>query len=189
LLRSFDATVSKEKVNPFKRIREKEVMLQKAWTLFEEAHRGQFRKDGTTPYIVHPIRVCQFVKTEGLSELYQIIALGHDILEDTKLSAETIEMELGTDVIEGIWWLTNDPYLKKVSRVTRKRINTLKIASAPRSIKIIKLCDRYDNLTCLESAGLPDSYRDETKELLFAIKEKDRDLSYQTVFTRLEAIL
>jgi (p)ppGpp synthase/HD superfamily hydrolase len=38
--------------------------LQKALELCKEAHKGQFRKDGVTPYHTHPIAVAKLVSSE-----------------------------------------------------------------------------------------------------------------------------
>lgn len=52
--------------------------------LAREAHRGQFRKDGVTPYIVHPERMAKF-----FSEIPDFAATAwlHDVLEDTNLTS------------------------------------------------------------------------------------------------------
>ena len=46
------------------------------------AHRGQFRKDRKTPYIVHPQRVAERVKFFGGNHVGIIAAWLHDVMED-----------------------------------------------------------------------------------------------------------
>ena len=57
-------------------------MLEKALILAAKAHTGQVDKGGA-PYILHPIRV--MLACEGEKE--KIVALLHDTLEDTALTA------------------------------------------------------------------------------------------------------
>lgn len=79
-------------------------MLDKAIHLATNAHHGQFDKGGK-PYILHPLRVMSFLKTDD--EELQCIALLHDVVEDT----DTTYVDLGAAgmslrVIEGVQALT-----------------------------------------------------------------------------------
>lgn len=144
-------------------------MTTKAWELFSLAHSKQTRKDGVTPYIVHPIRVMQAAKQIRLEERLQIIALGHDVFEDTDLSPKEVENVLGSEIVEGIWWLTNPGHndvFETLPRETKKKLSLIKLAGAPKDIKLIKLLDRLDNLTCLEKSELHPNYINETFDLL-----------------------
>ncbi len=49
-----------------------------------EAHRGQFRRNQTTPYILHPARVAKHLASKGESENVVAAAWLHDVLEDTQ---------------------------------------------------------------------------------------------------------
>lgn len=71
------------------------------------AHHGQFDKGGM-PYILHPIKVMHYVKSED--EELQCIALGHDVIEDTKTTFQDLRNAGMTDrIIEGIRALTKMP--------------------------------------------------------------------------------
>jgi hypothetical protein len=50
-----------------------------------EAHAGQFRRDGVTPYITHPEKVVALLTAAGASDEEIAVAWLHDVLEDTKL--------------------------------------------------------------------------------------------------------
>ena len=58
-------------------------MLGAMLLLATNAHAGQFDKGGN-PYILHPLRVMSFLKTDD--EELQCIALGHDVIEDTSVT-------------------------------------------------------------------------------------------------------
>jgi (p)ppGpp synthase/HD superfamily hydrolase len=82
-------------------------MLDKMLVLCTNAHHGQFDKGGR-PYILHPLRVMSFLKTED--EELQCIALGHDVIEDTKTTYVDLRAAgISERVIEGIRALTKVP--------------------------------------------------------------------------------
>ena len=82
-------------------------MLDRMLVLCTNAHHGQFDKGGR-PYILHPLRVMSFLKTDD--EELQCMALGHDVIEDTKTTyADLREAGISERVIEGIRALTKVP--------------------------------------------------------------------------------
>lgn len=48
-----------------------------------DGHEGQVRRDGE-PYVVHPLGVMFMMEEEGFPEEYQIAAVLHDVVEDSK---------------------------------------------------------------------------------------------------------
>jgi (p)ppGpp synthase/HD superfamily hydrolase len=117
------------------------------------AHKGQFRKDRKTPYIIHPARVAALVGMSGGSHVAIIAAWLHDIYEDC-----TPEWIAQTEA-----FITNLPFSDDerndiaaiVDALTKK--NTLKgkaarlsdsigrILNAPPEATLVKICDRIDN--------------------------------------------
>jgi guanosine-3',5'-bis(diphosphate) 3'-pyrophosphohydrolase len=82
-------------------------MLDKMLVLCTNAHHGQFDKGGR-PYILHPLRVMSFLKSDD--EELQCIALGHDVIEDTKTTyADLRAAGISERVITGIRALTKVP--------------------------------------------------------------------------------
>jgi len=55
--------------------------IQSASRIAAQAHAGMTRKDGTTPYIVHPARVAALVGHCGGNHMAIISAWLHDIFE------------------------------------------------------------------------------------------------------------
>lgn len=47
-----------------------------------KGHEGQYRKDGVTPYVQHPIRVANHLAMDGYGIIFQVVALLHDYIED-----------------------------------------------------------------------------------------------------------
>jgi guanosine-3',5'-bis(diphosphate) 3'-pyrophosphohydrolase len=73
----------------------------------KSAHDGQFRKDNITLYSVHPETVVKNLKLLGVTDT-DILCAGylHDVLEDTKYSAEKILENFGNRVLGIVQELT-----------------------------------------------------------------------------------
>lgn len=115
------------------------------------AHEGVTRKSGE-PYILHPIAVTHYLAKMHLDYETLMAALMHDVIEDTPVSKEQMTERYGKTVAELVDGVT------KMSHSSDKQFNKAatfrKILQAtlqdPRVI-IIKLADRYHNMTTLES--------------------------------------
>ena len=76
-----------------------------AFRIAKNAHSGQFRRDGLTPYINHPISVAERVQHFGYK--YVCVAYLHDVLEDTSVTADELAREgIPDDIIEAVQLLT-----------------------------------------------------------------------------------
>lgn len=79
-------------------------MLDKALHLATNAHHGQFDKGGK-PYILHPLRVMSFLKTDD--EELQCMALLHDVVEDTNVTySDLFTLGMTERVVAGVKSLT-----------------------------------------------------------------------------------
>lgn len=82
-------------------------MLDKMLVISTNAHHGQFDKGGN-PYILHPLKVMHYLKTDD--EELQCMALGHDVIEDTKVTYRDLrDAGISERVIKGITALTKMP--------------------------------------------------------------------------------
>lgn len=82
-------------------------LLSKMLHIATNGHHGQFDRGGN-PYILHPIKVMHYVKSED--EELQCIALGHDVIEDTDVTYQDLKEAGMTDrIINGIRALTKLP--------------------------------------------------------------------------------
>lgn len=82
-------------------------MLGKMLHIVTNAHDGQFDRGGQ-PYVLHVLKVMHYLKTTD--EELQCIALGHDVIEDTKTTYKELEdAGMSERVIEGIAALTKLP--------------------------------------------------------------------------------
>ena len=80
-----------------------------------KAHEGQFDHSGV-PYIFHPMHVAEQMATEREC----IVALLHDVVEDTSVTISDLSKYFDEEVIEAIKLLTHDKkdsytdYIKKI---------------------------------------------------------------------------
>src|SRR5689334_23236531 len=72
--------------------------IRQAFELAADAHKTMRRKSGE-PYILHPLAVARICVEEiGLGIRSKICALMHDTVEDTDVSLEDVERELGHEI-------------------------------------------------------------------------------------------
>lgn len=108
-------------------------LLEKAICTATRYHHGQIDKVGE-PYIFHPIRV--MLKQE--SNIYQIAAVLHDILEDTNFPRSMLLRTYGSTIYDAIVSLTRGDGEKWEDYIKRCKLNHIS--------KKIKLDDITDNL-------------------------------------------
>ncbi len=107
--------------------------LEKAIQIALKAHEKQVDKAGKT-YILHPLRLMVQMPTEEL----QIIAVLHDVVEDSKYIFEDLEKEgFSAEVIEALKALTKQKDEQYDDFIKRVKGNPLAVQ--------VKLADLKDN--------------------------------------------
>ena len=162
--------------------------IMKAYEFAEKKHRGQFRVDGVTPYIDHPVRVGRLIEKFKLSNHQDWLiaaALLHDTLEDTYTSYKELSDEFGEVVASLVMELTTAKYVPKI--VGKEIYLAQKMQFMTPYALDIKLADRFDNLCDMKH--MPQEKRDRIfKETIFISKylKEHRELSTtQKVFLEL----
>jgi GTP pyrophosphokinase len=128
-------------------------LIQKAFNLANEAHKGVKRKSGE-PYILHPIAVAKIVASEiGLGAKAISCALMHDVVEDTDYTIDDIERLFNKKVASIIDGLTKiaevfDANSSLQAENFRKMLLTL---TDDIRVILIKLADRLHNMRTLDS--------------------------------------
>jgi len=94
---------------------------KKALKLCFEAHKEQRDKNGM-PYVFHPFHLAEQMGSEETT----IVALLHDVVEDTEYTLEDIrKMDFGDAVVEALALLTHDddtPYMDYVAAIKENEI-------------------------------------------------------------------
>lgn len=125
--------------------------VEKAYNFAKEAHEGQKRITGE-PYITHPLEVCFILADLHLDAQSLVVALLHDVIEDTHFTKQEITKEFGGQV----------SYLvDSVSKLDKLQFSSLAEAQAENYRKmllamvkdvrviIIKMADRLHNMRTL----------------------------------------
>ena len=125
-------------------------MLERAIEIAVEAHKGQKDKGGS-PYILHPLRVMMSVDLE----LEKIVAVLHDVVEDSNWTFEALLAErFSIEVIEALKSVTknsdNEDYDSFIQRAMENPIG--------RKVKIADLRDNLD-VTRIAELGEKDLQR------------------------------
>ena len=113
--------------------------LKYALEFAKEKHKGQ-KRIGGDDYITHPIAVCEYVKSQGLDENYQITALFHDLLEDTDSTEEDILKYGSLEILEAVKLLTKEKGYVMSEYISAIKQNPIAFA--------VKTADRLHNLQC-----------------------------------------
>lgn len=109
-------------------------LTRKAMIIAYDAHLNQVDKAGV-PYIYHPIHLAEQMD----SETECIVALLHDVVEDTKVTFLELEKEFSKEVILALKLLTRD---KKIDYF--EYIENLKNNNLARKVKIVDINHNLD---------------------------------------------
>jgi GTP pyrophosphokinase len=126
-------------------------LVEKAYAFGEKAHEGHKRYSGE-PYYIHPTAVAKYLAEFGMDAPTIAAALLHDAIEDAKVTPEELEKELGSEVlflVEGVTKLGKHKY-RGSERHAESLRRLLVATSADIRVLIIKLADRYHNMTTIE---------------------------------------
>ena len=108
-------------------------MTKKALCIAYKAHEGQVDKTGV-PYIFHPFHLAESMTDENST----IVALLHDVIEDTDWTIDDLEKEgFNEDILTALKLMTHnpaEPYIQYISR-----LSTCPVA------RQVKLADLYHN--------------------------------------------
>ena len=105
---------------------------KKALALCFEAHKDQLDKSGL-PYVFHPFHLAE----QMTDEVTTIVALLHDVVEDTPYTLADIETEFGIEVTDALRLLTHDKNVKFSDYVRKIKENPI--------AKAVKLADLTHN--------------------------------------------
>lgn len=102
-----------------------------------QAHKGQFRRDGVTPYTEHLRAVATRVSDDPEAEM---VAWLHDILEDTRTTSSDLRAaNVPEPVVQAVWLLTRDPMCSYTDYIAKIKGNALACR--------VKIADMLANLS------------------------------------------
>ncbi len=114
-----------------------EKMYQLAYELAEAAHAGKTRKDKKTPYFEHVKEVASRVSGWDL----KTVAILHDTIEDTKVTAQSLLDEgFPKQIVDAVVALTKPKNCKNYLAEVRRKVLSNKLA------RVVKISDNYANM-------------------------------------------
>ncbi len=120
-------------------------LLERAIQIAVNAHAGQQGKDGS-PYILHPLRLMMNMASED----EKIVAVLHDVVEDTNISFEDLREEgFSKHVIEALQLLTHESAVPYETYVEHLKSNPI--------AKAVKLADLEDNSDIRRLSGIEET--------------------------------
>ena len=136
-------------------------MTKAAMRLCFEAHRDAVDKSGI-PYVFHPAHVAEQMDSEAAT----CVALLHDVMEDTPLTADDIRAAgMSEEVVEALLLMTHDPSVDYMDYVAALASNPL-----ARQVKMADLRHNMDT-TRLEAVTEKDLARRAKYERALALLE------------------
>ena len=114
-----------------------EAMYKRAYDLAEAAHRGDFRKDGQTPYFEHVKEVASRVSGWDL----KTVAILHDTIEDTAITADDLRrVGFPKRIVDAVEALTKPKDCKDYIGEIRRKVLPNRLA------RVVKVSDNYANM-------------------------------------------
>ena len=108
-------------------------LTRKAMKIAYNAHINQVDKS-EVPYIYHPIHLAEQMNTE----IECIVALLHDVVEDTDVTFEQLKQDFPEEVIEALKLLTHDKKVDYMEYI--KAIKKNDIAKKVKIADLIHMC-------------------------------------------------
>ncbi len=128
--------------------------ISRAIDFASQAHKNEFRKGSSVPYIVHPLDVLSILLKNGASEDLAIAGVLHDVLEDTPRSKDEIRKNFGESIsslVEGA--SENEKLVKGVSNEEKKKTWKLrkseridKVKNSGRELRLLLCADKLANI-------------------------------------------
>ena len=128
-------------------------LIQSAYQLADQAHKGQARVSGE-PYIIHPLEVASILVELGMDTETVVSALLHDVVEDTEIPIEQIAKIYGAgiaDLVEGVTKLGQIPFSSREEQQAENIRKMLIAMSKDIRVIIIKLADRLHNMRTMSA--------------------------------------
>ncbi|TVR55235.1 MAG: bifunctional (p)ppGpp synthetase/guanosine-3',5'-bis(diphosphate) 3'-pyrophosphohydrolase [Gemmatimonadales bacterium] len=143
--------------------------IREAYTLAEEAHRGQKRASGES-FVSHAVEVTIILGQLRMDTDSLVAGLIHDVVEDTVFSLPDVEARFGGDVaaiVDGVTKIGKVEFRSHTERQAENYRKLLLSMAEDARVILIKLADRLHNMRTLEylPRGKQQRIAQETREI------------------------
>jgi (p)ppGpp synthase/HD superfamily hydrolase len=128
-------------------------IISRALVFAAEHHQHQFRKGSRIPYMSHLLNVCRILADNNCSDEILAAALLHDVVEDTEVTIEEVELRFGKQVAEIVRGATEldkleKKSIEKESSWQERKEHTLHFLEHEATIDqlLVSCADKLDNL-------------------------------------------
>lgn len=151
------------------------LMTRNAMRIAYKAHENQKDKSGV-PYIFHPYHVAEQMD----DEISCVVALLHDVVEDTHITMEMLEWNFPKEVVQPLKLLTHDkntPYMDYIKNLSKDFV--------ARKVKLVDLEHNMDESRMIgsgEDAKQIERRRKKYREAWEYLKYGGRESSIDTIY-------
>ena len=141
--------------------------IEKAYSLANEAHSGQLRKDGEK-YILHPLSAASILADFQMDHETLMAAILHDVIEDSQFDKSHLMKTFGlkvSELVDGVSKLDKINFTTKEEADAANLRKMILAMSQDIRVILIKLADRKNNLETI-SALREDKRVQKAKETL-----------------------
>lgn len=133
-------------------------IVVKAFRMAEEAHKGQFRRNGDM-FLAHCVETALILAATGVGNIVVAAGLLHDAIDDSNLSLELLRCSLGENVASLVIGVSKLSEFSQLARdcntvcdtLEADRLRTMILAMVDVRVVLIKIADRLHNLRTLEA--------------------------------------
>lgn len=177
-------------------------IISKAYDFCVHHHGSQLRKS-LEPYYYHPVAVAKEAAKIKMDDTTIIVALLHDVLEDTAVTKADLEREFSkevADLVDGVTKMDKIKFQEKQIMQAENLRKLLLAISKDVRVLIVKLCDRLHNMQTIQyhSEEKQKQIALETLEIyaplaerigLQAIKNELQDISFGVMYPDIKAAI
>ncbi len=129
-------------------------LLDQAISDIHKHHENQIRKSGQ-PFVIHPLRVANYICRAGLDAPTVVASLLHDIIEDTKMIHNDIQKRYGpwyAEIVTGLTKIKNQDKKKSITSDNLDATYQRMLKAMVQDVRalFIKIFDRLDNMRDME---------------------------------------
>lgn len=116
-----------------------------------EHHKGKYRDDGFTPYLLHVLEVVYLLIKQGVLDYKAIVAaIIHDLVEDTPVTRNDVRSKFGYAISQIVHFLTKDKDQEK-RKLYWSVMRSIKDRNILWRVIVIKFADRIHNMSTLHA--------------------------------------